>query len=50
MPRQARERSESGIKKEERDDIIRKIKDIQGVTIRQLARIPGISKSVIDRM
>lgn len=33
-----------------RDDIIKKIKLIDGVTIRQLSRITGISKSVIDRV
>ena len=38
------------IKREDRDDILRKIKDMQGVTIRQLARITGVSKSVIDRV
>lgn len=38
------------LKKEERDDIIKKIKIMEGVTIRQLARITGISKSVIDRI
>ncbi len=36
-------------KKEERDNIIRKMKTLQGVTIRQLARITGISKSMIGR-
>jgi len=36
------------LKKEERDVIIKKMKDMQGVTIRQLARITGISKSMID--
>jgi len=33
-----------------RDEIIRKLKSIEGVTIRQLSRITGISKSVIDRI
>ena len=36
-------------KREERDNIIRKIKVMSGVTIRQLSRITGISKNVIDR-
>lgn len=35
---------------QQRDDAIRKIKVMMGVTIRQLARITGISRSVIDRM
>ena len=38
------------LQREQRDDVIRKMKDMQGVTIRQLARIAGISKSVIDRI
>ncbi|WP_139902806.1 transposase [Clostridium thermarum] len=33
-----------------RDDIIKKVKAIKGVTVRQLARITGISRSVIGRM
>ena len=78
MPRQARERSKSGIyhlmlrginkqtifeDNEDRQKIIeamgyykmisnctlRKIKAMPGVSIRQLSRITGISKSVIDR-
>ena len=36
--------------KEERNIVLRKIKNIEGVTIRQLSRITGISKSVIDRL
>lgn len=36
--------------KERRDDVLRKAKKIEGVSIRQLARITGISKSVIDRI
>lgn len=36
--------------REKRNNIIRKIKYIEGVTIRQLSRITGISKSVIDRI
>ena len=37
-------------KREERNNVIRKIKAMSGVTIRQLSRITGISKSVIDRI
>ena len=37
------------LKKDNRDEIIRKMKEMQGITIRQLARMTGISKSVIDR-
>ncbi|AJQ26190.1 transposase [Pelosinus fermentans] len=37
------------LKREQRDDVIRKMKERKGVTIRQLARVTGISKSVIDR-
>jgi len=32
-----------------RNEIIRAVKSIEGVSIRQLFRITGISKSVIDR-
>lgn len=35
--------------KGKRDKIIRTIKAMNGITIRQLSRITGISKSVIDR-
>lgn len=35
--------------KNKRDEIIRAIKSINGISIRQLSRITGISKSVIDR-
>jgi putative transposase len=38
------------LEKEQRDDAIRKVKEIHGVTVRQLARITGISKSAIDRI
>jgi len=38
------------LEKAKRDDIIKKMKRIEGVTIRQLSRITGISKSVIDRI
>lgn len=37
------------LKKEQRDKIIRDMKKLEGITIRQLARVTGISKSVIDR-
>lgn len=36
--------------RDRRDAIIRKLKEIEGVTVRQLSRIIGISKSVIDRV
>ena len=36
--------------KNERDQVLRQLKAIQGATVRQLARITGISKSVIDRV
>lgn len=35
--------------KENRDYHLKMIKDIEGVSIRQLSRITGISRSVIDR-
>ncbi|WP_373665478.1 hypothetical protein SPSIL_021410 [Sporomusa silvacetica DSM 10669] len=38
------------LNKEQRDEVIRKAKKIEGITIRQLARITGFSKSVIDRL
>ncbi|MDU4961987.1 MAG: hypothetical protein E6X17_15135 [Sporomusaceae bacterium] len=38
------------MEKGEREIIIRKMKAMQDVSIRQLARITGISKSVIDRI
>jgi len=37
------------MEKEQRDEIIRAVKLMDGVTIRQLSRITGMSKSVIDR-
>lgn len=37
------------LEKSKRDEIIRKLKLLNGVTIRQLSRMTGISKSVIDR-
>ncbi|MCL5057971.1 MAG: transposase [Actinobacteria bacterium] len=36
--------------KSKRDDIIKKLKSINGITIRQLSRMTGISKSVLDRV
>lgn len=36
--------------KNERNEILGKIKSIEGISIRQLSRITGISKSVIDRV
>lgn len=36
--------------REKRNEIIRKLKAIERITIRQLSRITGISKSVIDRI
>lgn len=36
--------------KENRNLILSKLKKMDGVTIRQLSRITGISKSVIDRV
>lgn len=38
------------LKKDQRDEIIRLIKKIEGVRIRQLSRITGLSKSVIGRI
>lgn len=38
------------LEKRARDEIINKVKQMDNVTIRQLARITGISKSVIDRI
>ena len=37
------------LEKEQRDKIIAEIKKVDGITIRQLARITGIAKSVVDR-
>ena len=36
--------------RQKRDEIIRVLKSVEGVTVRQLARITGISKSVIGRV
>jgi len=38
------------LNKELRNEVIRKIKTIEGITIRQLARMTGIAKSVINRV
>jgi putative transposase len=38
------------MKKNERDAILASLKEINGVSIRQIARITGISKSVIERV
>lgn len=38
------------MERDKRNEIIRKIKSLEGVTIRNLARLTGISKSVIDRI
>jgi len=38
------------VEKGKRDEIIRKLKLMNGVTIRQLSRMTGISKSTIDRV
>jgi putative transposase len=38
------------LEKPKRNEVIRKLKTIEGVTVRQLSRITGISKSVIDRI
>ena len=36
--------------REKRDEIARKLKAIEGITIRQLSRVTGMSKSMIDRI
>lgn len=36
--------------KDERDQVLRRLKAIRGITVRQLARVTGVSKSVIDRI
>ena len=38
------------LEKSKRNEIIRELKSIEGITIRQLSRVTGISKSVIDRI
>jgi len=38
------------LEKQRKNEILKAIKSIDGVTIRQLSRITGISKSVIDRV
>ncbi|HWT73806.1 MAG TPA: transposase, partial [Mobilitalea sp.] len=37
------------LEKAKRDEIIRSFKSINGISVRQLSRVTGISKSVIDR-
>jgi len=37
------------LEKEQRDDVLRELIRISGASTRQLARITGISKSVVDR-
>ncbi|MDF2545539.1 MAG: transposase IS200-family protein [Anaerosolibacter sp.] len=37
------------LEKGRRDEVIREIKKIEGITIRQIARITGIPKSIVDR-
>ena len=37
------------LQKDQRDEIIREIKSIDGVSIRQLSKVTGISKSIIER-
>jgi REP element-mobilizing transposase RayT len=38
------------LEKQKRNEIIKSLKSVEGVTIRQLSRITGIPKSVIDRI
>jgi len=38
------------LERDKRNEIIKRLKLVEGVTIRQLSRITGISKSVIDRV
>ena len=38
------------LEKSKRNDILKNLKSIEGVTIRQLSRVTGISKSVINRI
>lgn len=35
--------------KDERDDVLRKLRETEGTTLYQIARVTGISKSVIGR-
>ncbi|MDF2548759.1 MAG: transposase IS200-family protein [Anaerosolibacter sp.] len=37
------------LEKERRNEIIREIKKVEGVTIRQISRVTGIPKSIVDR-
>ncbi|KHF38448.1 transposase [Halalkalibacter okhensis] len=38
------------LEKENRNDILRKLKKVDGISLRQLSRVTGISKSVIQRL
>ena len=38
------------VEKGRRNELIRTLKSMEGITVRQLSRITGISKSVIDRI
>jgi len=38
------------LEKQERDKIIKSMKSVEGVTVRQLSRLTGMSKSVINRI
>jgi REP element-mobilizing transposase RayT len=38
------------LEKGQRDEIIREIKKVKGITIRQIARVTGIPKSIVDRI
>lgn len=38
------------MKKETRDNVIKNLRELNGVSVRQLSRVTGISKSVIDRV
>ncbi|MDF2891891.1 MAG: transposase IS200-family protein, partial [Clostridia bacterium] len=38
------------LEKSRRNDILKNLKSIEGVTIRQLSKVTGISKSVINRI
>ena len=38
------------LEKDRRNELIRMLKSMEDITIRQLSRITGISKSVIDRI
>jgi putative transposase len=38
------------LEKKKRNNILKNLKSIKGVTIRQLSRVTGISKSLINRI